>query len=45
VLGLAGLLVGTQTRSFKQALYAPLVLFIQHFGYSLGLLVGLLRRP
>ncbi|OIR11966.1 MAG: hypothetical protein BEU05_03315, partial [Marine Group III euryarchaeote CG-Bathy2] len=45
VLGLAGLLVGAQTRSFKQALYAPLVLFIQHFGYSLGLLVGLLRRP
>ena len=45
VLGMAGLLVGAQTRSFKQALYAPLVLFIQHFGYSLGLLVGLLRRP
>jgi cellulose synthase/poly-beta-1,6-N-acetylglucosamine synthase-like glycosyltransferase len=45
VLGLAGLLVGAQTRSFKQTLYAPLVLFIQHFGYSLGLLVGLLRRP
>ena len=44
VLGLAGLLVGAQTRSFKQAFYAPLVLFIQHFGYSLGLLVGLLRR-
>ena len=45
VLGMAGLLVGAQTRSFKQALYAPLVLFIQHFGYSLGLLIGLLRRP
>ena len=45
VLGMAGLLVGAQTRSFKQAFYAPLVLFIQHFGYSLGLLVGLLRRP
>ena len=45
VLGLAGLLVGGQTRSLKQGLYAPMVLFIQHFGYSLGLLVGLLRRP
>ena len=45
VLGLAGLLVGVQTRSPKQARYAPMVLFIQHFGYSLGLLVGLLRRP
>ena len=45
VLGLAGLLVGVQTRSLKQGLYAPVVLFIQHFGYSLGLLVGLLRRP
>jgi len=45
VLGMAGLLVGAQTRSFKQALYTPLVLFIQHFGYSLGLLIGLLRRP
>ena len=45
VLGLAGLLVGIQTRSLKQGLYAPMVLFIQHFGYSLGLLVGLLRRP
>ena len=45
VLALAGLLVGAQTRSFKEALYAPMVMFIQHFGYSLGLLVGLLRRP
>ncbi len=45
ILGVAGLLVGYQTGKFKQAGYAPLVLFIQHFGYSLGLVYGFLRRP
>ena len=45
MLGVAGLLVGYQTGKFKQAGYAPLVLFIQHFGYSLGLIYGFLRRP
>ena len=44
ILGLAGALVGYQTRKLKQALYAPLVLFIQHFGFSLGLLFGFLKR-
>ena len=44
-LGLAGLLVGYQTRNFKQTLYAPLVLFIQHFGFSLGLLYGFIVKP
>ena len=45
ILGLAGILVGYQTGKFKQAGYAPLVLFIQHFGYSLGLVYGFLRKP
>ena len=45
ILGVAGLLVGYQTGKLKQAGYAPLVLFIQHFGYSLGLVYGFLRRP
>ena len=45
ILGVAGLLVGYQTGKVKQAGYAPLVLFIQHFGYSLGLVYGFLRRP
>ncbi len=45
VLGLAGLLVGWQTRAWKQGGYAPVVLFLQHFGYSLGLLVGLVKKP
>lgn len=44
-LGLAGLLVGYQTRNLKQTLYAPLVLFIQHFGFSLGLLYGFIVKP
>ena len=45
ILSLAGLLVGYQTNKLKQGLYAPLVLFIQHFGFSLGLVYGFLRRP
>ena len=45
ILGLAGLLVGYQTKNLKQTLYAPLVLFIQHFGFSLGLLYGFLIKP
>ena len=44
ILGIAGLLVGYQTKKFKQGLYAPLVLFIQHFGFSLGLVYGFLRK-
>ena len=44
ILGLAGLLVGYQTKKWKQGLYAPLVLFIQHFGFSLGLLFGFIKR-
>jgi cellulose synthase/poly-beta-1,6-N-acetylglucosamine synthase-like glycosyltransferase len=44
ILGLAGLLVGYQTKKVKQGLYAPLVLFIQHFGFSLGLLFGFLKK-
>ena len=43
ILGLAGLLIGKQTKSIKQALYAPIVMFIQHFGYSLGLIYGHLK--
>jgi len=45
ILVLAGLLVGYQTKKLKQAAYAPIVLFIQHFGYSLGLIYGFLIRP
>ena len=45
ILGLAGLLVGFQTNRLKQGVYAPLVLFIQHFGFSLGLIYGFIRRP
>ena len=45
ILGAAGILVGKQTKSLKQALYAPIVMFIQHFGYSLGLVYGFLRKP
>jgi|TARA_B110000263_G_scaffold90674_1_gene79265 cellulose synthase/poly-beta-1,6-N-acetylglucosamine synthase-like glycosyltransferase len=45
ILGLAGLLVGYQTKNIKQTIYAPLVLFIQHFGFSLGLLYGFLTKP
>ena len=44
ILGLAGLLVGYQTKKLKQGLYAPLVLFIQHFGFSLGLIFGFLKK-
>ena len=44
ILGLAGLLVGYQTKKMKQGLYAPLVLFIQHFGFSLGLLFGFFKK-
>jgi hypothetical protein len=44
ILGLAGLLVGYQTKKVKQGLYAPLVLFIQHLGFSLGLLFGFLKK-
>ena len=44
ILGLAGLLVGYQTKKIKQGLYAPLVLFIQHFGFSLGLIFGFLKK-
>ena len=44
ILGLAGILVGYQTKKFKQGLYAPLVLFIQHFGFSLGLVYGFLKK-
>ena len=44
ILVLAGVLVGYQTKKWKQGLYAPLVLFIQHFGFSLGLLFGFIKR-
>ena len=45
ILGLAGLLVGLQTNKLKQGIYSPLVLFIQHFGFSLGLIYGFIRKP
>ena len=45
IIGLAGVLVGFQTGNVKQGLYAPLVLFIQHFGFSVGLLYGFIRKP
>ena len=45
IIGLAGILVGFQTGKLKQGLYAPLVLFIQHFGFSLGLLYGFIKKP
>ena len=44
-ISIAGILVGVQTGKVKQALYAPLVLFIQHFGFSIGLLYGFIRKP
>ena len=44
ILGMIGLLIGKQTKSIKQALYAPIVMFIQHFGYSIGLIYGHLKR-
>lgn len=44
VIGLAGLLVGFQARSWKMLAYTPVVLVIQHFVYSLGLMVGLFRK-
>ena len=45
IISLAGVLVGFQTGKVKQGLYAPLVLFIQHFGFSLGLLYCLIKKP
>jgi len=45
VLGIAGIIVFSQTKKWKQGLYAPLVLFIQHFGFSLGLLYGFIKKP
>jgi len=45
VLGIAGLIVFSQTRKWKQGIYAPLVLFIQHFGFSLGLIYGFIKKP
>ena len=45
IIGLAGILVGFQTGKLKQGLYAPLVLFIQHFGFSIGLLYGFIKKP
>ena len=45
VLGIAGLIVLSQTKKWKQGIYAPLVLFIQHFGFSLGLLYGFVKKP
>lgn len=45
IIGIAGIIVGLQTGKLKQGLYAPLVLFIQHFGFSLGLLYGFIKKP
>ncbi|OIR21576.1 MAG: hypothetical protein BEU01_02455 [Marine Group III euryarchaeote CG-Epi4] len=45
IISAAGILVGLQTRKIKQGLYAPLVLFIQHFGFSIGLLYGFIKKP
>ena len=45
IISLAGILVGLQTSKLKQGLYAPLVLFIQHFGFSIGLLYGFIKKP
>ena len=45
IISIAGILVGIQTGKIKQGLYAPLVLFIQHFGFSIGLLYGFIRKP
>ena len=45
ILGIAGILVMSQTKKWKQGLYAPLVLFIQHFGFSLGLIYGFIKKP
>ena len=45
IISLAGILVGLQTGKLKQGLYAPLVLFIQHFGFSIGLLYGFVKKP
>lgn len=44
VIALAGLLVGYKDRSVKTLVYTPVVLVIQHFVYSVGLLVGLVRK-
>ena len=45
IISLAGILVGFQTGKLKQGLYAPLVLFLQHFGFSTGLLYGFIKKP
>ena len=45
IITFAGILVGLQTKNIKQGLYAPLVLFIQHFGFSIGLIYGFLKKP
>tara|TARA_A100001011_G_C14234251_1_gene810258 strand:- start:59 stop:1069 length:1011 start_codon:yes stop_codon:yes gene_type:complete len=45
IISVAGILVGLQTKKIKQGLYAPLVLFIQHFGFSIGLLYGFIKKP
>tara|TARA_B100000700_G_C14999149_1_gene835427 strand:+ start:242 stop:1252 length:1011 start_codon:yes stop_codon:yes gene_type:complete len=45
IISLAGILVGFQTGKLKQGLYAPIVLFIQHFGFSIGLLYGFIKKP
>ena len=45
IISFAGILVGIQTGKVKQGLYAPLVLFIQHFGFSIGLLYGFIKKP
>ena len=45
IISLAGILVGFQTGKLKQGIYAPLVLFIQHFGFSIGLLYGFIKKP
>ena len=45
IISVAGLLVGLQTKKIKQGIYAPLVLFIQHFGFSIGLLYGFIKKP
>ena len=45
IISVAGILVGLQTRKVKQGIYAPIVLFIQHFGFSIGLIYGFIKKP
>ena len=45
IISVAGILVGLQTRKIKQGIYAPIVLFIQHFGFSIGLIYGFIKKP